>query len=320
MNSINIYHLNEHFAIPGHITFEVGPGDLPVAQIANAHALATVALHGGHVTAFQPRGQEPVIWLSRFARYKVGKAIRGGIPVIWPWFGPHATDASNKPSHGFARTTMWQVVATDVLANHANQNEATQIRLAISDNEHTHALWPYAFELQVVITVGETLQVELVMCNRGDEPFTCGGALHSYFKVSDVTDIAIHGLEDTVYIDKLEHSQRKVQQGAITISAETDRVYLDTTSDCVIDDPGLSRRIRIQKSGSRSTVVWNPWSAKAQRMGDFGDEEYPEMVCVETANAGDDLVTVPSGGEHRLTAIISVEATHQPTNPLLTPH
>ncbi|MGB0387196.1 MAG: D-hexose-6-phosphate mutarotase [Ardenticatenaceae bacterium] len=301
MKVINIDDLNTLFSIPGHITFKAGPGGLPVAEIANAHALATVALHGGHVTAFEPRGQQAVLWVSRLARYKLGKAIRGGIPVIWPWFGPHATDR-NKPSHGFARTTMWRVVGSDVLAN-----QATQIRLAISDNERTHALWPHAFELEVVITVGKTLQVELVMRNRGDEPFTCSGALHSYFKVSDVTDIAIHGLEDGTYIDQLDDFQRKVQQGAVTISAETDRIYLDSPADCVIDDPGLSRRIRIQKSGSRSTVVWNPWRAKAQRTADFGDQEYPEMLCIETANAGDDLVTVPAGGEHRLTAIISVE-------------
>ena len=293
--------LNDQFAIVDHIAFTASRGDLPVAQIRNAHAAATVAVQGGHVSAFQPHGHAPVLWVSDHSLYAPGKAIRGGIPVCWPWFGPHPTDP-HKPSHGFVRTAMWDVVATGSTAD-----GATQIQLSIGDSAATRAMWPYAFRLEIAITVGARLDVELIAHNIGDTTFTCGGALHSYFHVSDVTAIAIHGLDGCTYIDQLDPLEPKVQRGPITIDSETDRIYLDTTATCVIDDPGLQRRIQIAKAGSRSTVVWNPWIAKAQRLPDFGAQEYLGMVCVETSNANRDTVRIPPGGAHRLRAIMGVE-------------
>ena len=301
MNSAGLDMLNDQFAIAGHVSFEAGPGGLPVTQIRNAHAAATVAVQGGHVVGFQPHGYAPVLWVSSHSRYEPGKAIRGGIPVCWPWFGPHPSDPA-KPAHGFVRTAMWAVEATGVVAG-----GATSIRLGIADDEATRALWPHAFRLQIAITVGQALHVELIARNTGGERFICGGALHSYFSVSDVSGVAIHGLDGCAYIDQLD-GQRKIQHGPLTIAAETDRVYLDTTAECVIDDPGLARRIRIAKAGSRSTVVWNPWAAKAQRLPDFGDQEYHGMVCVETANAREDVVTLAPGDEHRLGVTIGVES------------
>jgi len=300
MSIDTINFLNDTYAISDHVAFKAGPGDLPVAEINNAFASATVSVHGGHVISFQPHGQAPVLWASKHSAYAEGKAIRGGIPVCWPWFGPHPTDSS-KPAHGFVRTQMWAVIGTSVAAN-----DATQVRLRITDDETTQALCPYPFELDIIITVGTELEVELVARNTGNETFTCGGALHSYFTVSDVRAIAIHGLDGCSYIDQLDPAQLKVQHGPITFNAETDNVYLDTTATCRIEDPGLSRHIEIAKSGSHSTVVWNPWIAKAQRMPDFGDQEYLGMVCVETANAKDDVVTLPPAGEHALRAVIQM--------------
>jgi D-hexose-6-phosphate mutarotase len=301
MRLADLESLNESFAITDHIMFVAGPGGLPMAKIRNAYAAATVSLHGGQALTFQPHGHEPVLWSSAYSLYQPGKAIRGGIPVCWPWFGPHPSDPS-KPAHGFARTSLWSVLSTAALAD-----GATQVRLRLADDDTSLALWPHAFELRLVVTVGADLRADLIARNPGAASYTYSGALHSYFDVSDVTAISIHGLEGCTYIDKVDGEQHKVQRGAVTIEAETDRIYLNTAETCAIEDPGLDRRITVAKAGSRTTVVWNPWAEKARRLADFGDEEYHGMVCVETANADGDSLTVAPGGEQRLMAIIGVE-------------
>jgi D-hexose-6-phosphate mutarotase len=271
-----------------------------MAELQNHHATPLVAVQGAHIARFQPRGAEPVLWVSRLSSYAAGKAIRGGIPVCWPWFAQHPTDPT-RPFHGFARTAMWQVRGTSVL-----EGDVVQLRLGLKESDATFALWPHAFDLELVATVGAELRVELIARNPGDAPFIVGGALHSYFQVGDLTRVAIRGLEGCSYIDKVDGGQQKVQEGPITISAETDRIYLDTTAECAIDDPALGRQIRVGKSGSRTTVVWNPWIEKARIMADCGDEEYLNFVCVETTNAVDDVFEVAPGGEHRLVQTIAL--------------
>lgn len=293
--------LNEQFAIAEHITFAASPAGLPVAEIRNSYAAASVAVQGGHVITYQPHGQHPVLWVSSLSAFELGKTIRGGIPVCWPWFGSHPTDPS-KPFHGFVRAAMWQVRGTSV-----GQADATEIRLGLTESEASLVFWPHAFDLEIVVTIGAQLRVELIARNPGDQPFVCGGALHSYYTVGDVRQIAIQGLDGCDYLDKVEGFKRKSQHGSVTIASETDRVYLDTNATCVIDDPALARRIGIAKAGSRTTVVWNPWAEKAKQITDFEDQEYLSMVCVETANADTDVVTVAPGGEHRLSAVIGLE-------------
>jgi D-hexose-6-phosphate mutarotase len=291
--------LHERFAhVPG-LAFRAGPGGLTVATIANRHAEATVALHGGHVLAFQPHGQRPVLWTSRMSQYAAGKPIRGGIPLCWPWFGPHPVDA-DKPAHGFARLAAWSVV--DAVAE-----DLTRLRLALADSAATRALWPHAFRLELTVSIGPDLEVELLVRNPGPASFTCNGALHSYFAVSDIARSSIDGLDGCVYLDKVAGYERREQAGPIAVAAETDRVYVDTAGDCRIVDADWERRIRIAKTGSRTTVVWNPWIERARQLADFGDDEYREMVCVEAANAGDDRITVEPHGEHRLGTTFSVE-------------
>lgn len=297
----DLQHLNQRFALRDHINFIIGPGDMPVAEIHNAHAIAAVALQGGHVISFQPWHQRPVLWVSAHSHYAPGQSIRGGIPVCWPWFANHPTDPS-KPSHGFARTMPWHVLGTAIGAG-----GRTELRLGLIDTPATRELWPHDFQLELVITVGPELQLELIARNNGDTPMTCTGALHSYFGVSDVAQIAIHGLEGCTYVDKVDAGQRKVQHGPVTIRGEIDQVYLDTVAECIIADPLAGRQIRIAKSGSRSTVIWNPGELKARNIPDFGAQEYTQMVCVETANALDDAVQIAPHGSHRLKALITVE-------------
>ena len=293
--------LNARYGIPGQLTVKAGPEGLAMVEVANAQAGATIALQGAQVLGWVPLGQQPVIWLSGAARYASGKSIRGGIPLCWPWFGPHPSEA-DFPAHGFARTSLWEIVDTRALAD-----GATRIGLRLTHTDASRALWPHAAELECHISVGATLEIDLLTRNTGSAPIKIGQALHTYFAVSDVRQIRIEGLEGCHYLDKVDGGRRKQQLGPVTFVAETDRIYLDTAADCLIDDPGLARRIRIHKRGSRSTVVWNPWIEKAARLGDLGADGYLHMVCVESANAADDLVTIPPGAEHSLAVRYTLE-------------
>ncbi|BBL72747.1 D-hexose-6-phosphate mutarotase [Methylogaea oryzae] len=294
--------LNARHGGDGAIAFTQDAGGLVLAEVANAQARATLALQGAQLTTWSPAGEPPVLWLSPGAILRPGKAIRGGVPLCWPWFGAHPSEAAF-PAHGFARTALWEVAETGRRAD-----GATCIALRLPAVAEARAWWPHAFELELRVTVGTALELELVTRNTGGAAFTVGTALHAYFAVSDVRRVALHGLEGLPYLDKLDGGRRKRQSGPLTVAAELDRIYLDSAADCVIDDPGLARRIRIEKRGSRSTVVWNPWRDKAAALGDMGgDETYLGMLCVESANAADDVATVAPGGEHRLWVRYGVE-------------
>lgn len=293
--------LDSRFGLPGQVRFRTGPDELVFAEIDNPHASASVCLQGAHLVTWRPKAQaEAVIWVSEAARYARGKSIRGGVPVCWPWFGPHATE-SGFPAHGYARTVMWEVISSQAL-----EDGATELALMLLQNEQTRALFPHACRLELVLTVGERLRVELVTTNLDTEAIEIGEALHTYFRIGDIGQVRVLGLEGCEYVDKVDGGARKRQEGAITFQGEVDRVYLNTAAECVIEDPVLRRRIHIAKSGSLATVVWTPWLDKAQKMGDFGPGRagrggWREMVCVESGNALDDVVSVPAGGTHRLT-------------------
>jgi dihydroxy-acid dehydratase len=295
------------FAIPGQLTFRTGAGGLTYVDIDNHGGRATICLQGAHVVSYRPKSQsEPVVWVSDAAKFAAGKSIRGGVPVCWPWFGPHASDASY-PAHGFARTVEWTVVAS------RKRNDArTEITLQMLDNEQIRTQWPHPTRLILTISVGARLEVALATTNLGKAPLQIGEALHTYFHISDIGQVTVTGLEGCTYHDKVENFARRKQSGAIAFKGEVDRVYVDTLADCVIEDPGLKRRIRIAKTGSQSTVVWTPWVEKAEKMGDMGKGKsgagWREMVCVESANAMDNVVTVAPGETHTMAVTYSVEA------------
>jgi len=277
------------------------PGGLAVAAVTNAHGTATIALQGAQVLSWAPRGEQPVIWLSAVAKFASGKLIRGGVPVCWPWFGPHPTEPSF-PWHVFARIVPWEPAEIQRLAD-----GSTRIAFRLVQNEATLAQWPHSTPVELHINVGAVLELNLVTRNIGQSPVTIDGEMHSYFQVSDIRPVRILGLDACPYFDRVDACRCKQQAGPVTISAETDRIYLEATSDCLIEDPGLSRRIRIAKRGSHSTVVWNRWIDKAARMGDIGEDGYLMMVCVESANVADNIVTIASGDEHHPWARYSIE-------------
>ena len=299
MSVLNL--LNQKHAIENHVQLREIADGIIIAEVANQHALANIALQGAHVATFQPRGEEPVIWLSPLAKFAPGKSIRGGVPICWPWFGPHQTD-SKLPGHGFARTVPWELLDTKAL-----EDGSTFLRFGLIENDTTRAQWPHPSTAQLEVTVGKALRVELVTANTGSAPFELSEALHTYLQISDVSNMTIRGLEGCEYIDKVGATTRRTQQDGIVIESEVDRVYVNTAADCVIEDKGLKRAIRIHKEGSRSTVVWNPWTEKAEKMGDFGPKLHRDMVCVESGNAMENAVTVAPGETHRLVAMYSVE-------------
>ncbi len=302
MTGADIDRLNRDFGISKQVIFVSGPGGLPQIHINNQHAMATIALQGAHVMTYQPRDQQPVLWLSEHGKFAPGKSIRGGVPICWPWFGPHASAAAY-PGHGFARTVMWEVAAV-----HSTDEGATRLEFRLPVASKNIQQWPHLSEVALHVTVGARLEMTLITRNTGDQTFVLGDALHTYFMVSDIRRIAIQGLAACPYIDKVDGSKHKIQTGDVTIDGETDRIYLDSTEDCVIHDPGYGRRIRIAKRNSRSTIVWNPWIEKAEKMGDLGPDGYLHMVCVESANADADVVTLAPGKEHHLQVVYSVEA------------
>ena len=297
--------MNQQFALGSDemptLCFEEGPGGLVIARINNAQATAAIALQGAHLLEWTPQGSYPVIWLSQAAKFAKGKSIRGGIPICWPWFGAHPSE-EGFPAHGFARTADWTVVASAEL-----EDGSTQIRLALPKVDQPEALWPEETAVEYVLTIGRTLEMALVTRNGSDHAVTISQALHTYFAVSDIRDIAIDGLDGCDYLDKVEDFARKQQSGDVTFSSEVDRIYLEAAGDCLIKDAGLKRSIRISKTGSASTVVWNPWDEKSRQMGDMGREGYRGMVCVESANAAEDAVTIAPNGEHCLKVRYDVE-------------
>ncbi|MEI8235520.1 MAG: D-hexose-6-phosphate mutarotase [Verrucomicrobiota bacterium] len=281
--------------IPGLARLVTGSSGLPRYEITTPLAQAHIYLHGAHVARFVPAGQLPLLWVSTKSCFEPGKPIRGGVPVIFPWFGPRRGDP-DAPAHGFARTRSWTLESVV-----QEPGGAVVVTLRLEPDAATRALWgePHDWVLRHRITIATALTMELEIENRGSAPFRCEEALHTYFHVSDVRQIAVHGLEAAEYYDNADGMGRKRQAGEpIRFTAETVRTHVHTPAACAIDDPGLNRRILVEKEHSRSTIVWNPWIAKAQAMPDFGDDEWLRMVCVETGNVADNALEIAPGARH----------------------
>ena len=287
--------------IPDLARFEPGTGGLTRLAITSPLAEAHIYLHGGHVTHFQPRGQSPVLFLSARSFFESGKPIRGGVPVCFPWFAAHAT-RPEAPAHGFARTMPWEVESLSV---DGDQTILAVLRLAANDETRAH--WPHDFVLRHHIVIGRHLTMMLEVENTSREPFTCEAALHTYLAVADARAAAVTGLENAAYRDKTDGLKTKTQPAEpIRFAGETDRIFENTRAACALDDPAGTRRITVEKSGSATTIVWNPWIEKAAAMQDFGDDEWPRMACIETANAAANAMTLAPGAKHAMRAVISI--------------
>jgi len=293
--------------LPSTIKLTEQPAGYPILEVEHPAATGRIALHGAHVMEWTPAHSSPVLYMSAEAIFELGKPIRGGIPVCWPWFGPHAD--SSKPAHGFVRTMLWEF---DRAREHAS---GVDIVLKLVDSAETRALWPHGFEARLHISMGLELDVGLEVTNTGTAAWTMTGALHSYFGVGDVREISIHGLHGTQYVESRLSPAKQPQNGTLFINQEVDRLYASDAA-VIVHDPLFQRELRIEKAGSLSTVVWNPWIEKSKRLNDLPDEAYPEFVCVETVNAGEDVVTVEPGATHLLLTRICVRPLNEQTVPL----
>lgn len=290
--------LNKSFSFQNknnNLFFKIGEGNIPLIVIENDHASALISLQGAHLLSWKPNNHQDVIWLSKDAIFSVGKSVRGGIPICWPWFGAHES-SDVYPAHGFARTVFWQVTNTEALAT-----GETQINFKLETSQLTEQhkkMWLQDTTAEYIVTVGKDLTLELISTNNSEHEITIGQALHTYFYVDDVRKTSVEGLDSKTYLDKPDAFKRKIQTGSVIIDDEVDRVYLQTSDELTIDDK--KRKIAIKKESSDSTIVWNPGKEVAEKMGDLGINGYLKMLCVESANAAEDVRIIKTGEKHTL--------------------
>lgn len=288
----------KRFEIPGRVSVLEGHGGLVKLEVTAVGSSAEIYLHGAHVTDFRRRGEAPLLFMSQCSRFAPGQPIRGGVPIIFPWFGPR----EGSTAHGFARTVEWQLLETVALPD-----GGATLRFGFPAGPES-SLWP-SFTAYYVVTVAESLSLELVLTNTSPAAeLSIENCLHTYFTVGDIGAVSVRGLKGVEYLDKVENFARKTEGGdAITVTGEVDRVYLGTTGAVEICDASLKRRIIVEKRGSASTVVWNPWIAKAQQMADFANDEYLRMICVESGNVAANKLELAPGKSSALKVNLSAK-------------
>jgi glucose-6-phosphate 1-epimerase len=295
----SIAELNQNCGIPGIVSIVEGNGHLPKIRVKSAAAWGEMYLHGAHVTSWQPAGAREILFLSPRSLYQDGIAIRGGVPVCFPWFGNKADDPQ-APAHGFVRTKTWHLESVE------HKRDLVTVKMFTESSKSTKKWWPSDFRLSYRATFGPELALEMTVTNIGNTPLRFEEALHAYYRVGDVTKACVAGLDGTQYLDKTDSFRKKTQSGEVAITGETDRVYLDTESKLYLSDPVLQRRTMVIKDNSRDTVIWNPWSEKAAAMSDLGEDQWKSMLCVEVANVGENAVSLKPGEQHTMQARVKV--------------
>ncbi|WP_018914433.1 D-hexose-6-phosphate mutarotase [Thiomonas sp. FB-6] len=269
-----------------------GAGDLDYLHVGAASGSAVLCLQGAQLLEYRSaRSAAPLLWVSEAAEYRQGRPLRGGIPICWPWFGPHPDDAS-APSHGYARITPWTLHASERVGDAV----ALELRMAAPDA----GLRPWRAELELRVEVGESLRLLLRTRNLEARPMRTSEALHAYLQVGDVRRVRLQGLDGAAFVDKLDAMRGGVHHGELHFDGPVDRMFVGTTSACVVEDPVLRRSIRVSKQGSASTVVWNPWQDAAAGMRDMRGDGWGRMLCVEAGNVERDQLMLAPGAEHVL--------------------
>ncbi|MCG9684210.1 D-hexose-6-phosphate mutarotase [Vibrio sp. Isolate23] len=269
-----------------------------IVRVIHEKATAGIALHGGHVVSFTPADQHDLIWMSEQAIFDGKTALRGGIPVCWPWFGRIAA-----PAHGFARTAEWELV------EHRENDKGVIVELALFPTEEIHDIWPHMFDARLIVEISDELKVTLQVMNIDDKEWTFSGALHTYLNVSDIKQTQTTGMGPE-YIDSLKAGE-VCQGGKILQLTDTiDRVYTQPEAQILVQDPVLERTLSVENRGHNSAVLWNPWAEGAQSMADMPDNGYQTMMCVEStlyAPSVDLGKTLHPGESHQLITVISAQ-------------
>jgi len=285
--------------LPPEVRLVEGQGGLPCLHVDHQMASGELYLDGATVTAWQPHGHDPVLWRSPQSQFVAGHPIRGGVPLCFPWFaaGP---DGEQEPAHGFARIRRWELVS--VTADPAG----VQIRCRLTDDATSRQLWPHRFTATYDVQLGQSLQMALTVRNTGSGPLTFEEAMHTYLAVGDVAGVSVHGLARHPFVDKAgpEPERRAVEHRPLRIAGPVDRLYHQHAEAVHITD--ANRTLTVGKAGSQTTVIWNPWAERAKQLSDLGDDDWPWFLCVESANAGPDTVSLGPGQEHRMGTSIQV--------------
>ena len=294
--------LNRVRQLAGVAELAMGNGGLPKLRIKTRAASAEIYLYGAQVTSWRPEGAAEVLFVSEQSQWQEGKAIRGGIPICFPWFRAKADDPK-APSHGFVRTKIWKLESVSECPE-----DSVAVLLSTESDDASRKLWPYDFLLEYRITVGRELKLELTMKNTGASELRFEEALHTYFRVGDVEQCSVRGLDGVTYLDNRDANKKKTQHGDLRISTQTDNAYADATGTVDIVDSALRRRLRTEKQNSNSTIVWNPWKEGARALADLGDEEWRQMLCVEGGNILASAIKLESQDSYTMTARICVES------------
>lgn len=307
MNTLNCKLLSEKFGIDKILAFHESDNGTVRADITTATCSAQIYMQGAHLTQWQPSGHKPVVFLSSSSSFAPGKAIRGGVPLIFPWFGARKANSTlypNSPAHGFARTSNdWRLTEASL------SGDDLLMSFELTENEVSKSFGYADFKLTYKVAVGQELELELIVENNSGETMEIEEAFHTYIEVSDAEHVSLSGLHKTDYLDKTDNMKRKTQsETVLNLAGETDRPYLNTESKIEVDDKNWQRRVTIDKLNSQSTVIWNPWKDLAAKMSDLEVDGWKRFVCVETANIGDNVITLPAGRHHAMHARVFVSA------------
>jgi D-hexose-6-phosphate mutarotase len=285
------------FEISDRVTLARGTGGLAKINVQTGRTTAEIYLHGAHVTGFQKNGEPPLLFLSRASVFAAGRPIRGGVPICFPWFGPR----EGGPAHGFVRILPWDLAKTS-----AAPDGTVTIRLRLPKNSVTPE-WS-ALRAELVVTIADQLTMELIATNESaDKSLEVENCLHTYFQVGDIGAVSIIGLQNMPFDDFAAGAAgaRKLETDSVLrITKETNRVYPNTTGAVEIRDENLKRAIRVEKSNSHSTVVWNPWTTQ-KLPDDFDPAEHKIMVCVESGNVKQNKLSLAPGATTSLKVILS---------------
>lgn len=291
-----IEQLKQQFAIADRLDFSMGPSECVMINIDTPCAKARITTQGAQVLSYRSAdAHHDLLFLSRLTRYGNRRAIRGGVPICWPWFG---SDPSGKgrPAHGFARNRVW-----DLIDVQQTENDGIKLTLSLTPEPQDEPLWHCDYALKMEIEIDEQITLSLTTENLDKECFVISQALHTYFAVGDIEKTQVRGLSNHHYLDKVENFREKLQIGEIFFAGETDRVYLDSPDKLFIEDSQWSRRIIVESVGSNTTIVWNPWE-RVKELKDMTDDAYRHFVCVETANAAHDSISLSPGQSHTVSA------------------
>ena len=287
------------FEMPDAASIVEGNGGLQKICINSSAVAGEIYLHGAQVTSWKPAGMDEVLFLSSQSRWESGHAIRGGIPICFPWFGGKADDPK-APAHGFVRTKAWR------LKSIAQVGDGIAVSLFTESDATTKQWWPAEFHLAYQVIFDSDLLLKLTVTNTGKKSLSFEEALHAYHRVGSILNTRVGGLHAVSYLDKTDLNRKKFQRGEIAIVSETDRVYLNTSDAIELEDPVFRRRTQVAKGNSCTTVVWNPWVQKAYSLSDLGDDEWIQMICIETSNVADFAINLAPGEHHKMRAIIRV--------------